>query len=140
MIVKIAKEYRWEMSHRLPFHTGNCRNIHGHSYKLRVEIEGTPDKNSMVLDYYELDKIVLPFIAKFDHSFICDEEDTSLIKFLEKGNQKFNIISSYTTAENIAALILSEMVNQLKHFKNLNRLIVRIYETPETFAEIQSDL
>ena len=38
--MKIAKEFRWEMGHRLPEHFGLCKNIHGHSYKMIVEFEG----------------------------------------------------------------------------------------------------
>ncbi len=26
--MKIAKEFRWEMGHRLPFHEDKCKNIH----------------------------------------------------------------------------------------------------------------
>ena len=40
--MKIAKEFRWEMGHRLPEHFGLCKNIHGHSYKMVVEFEGEP--------------------------------------------------------------------------------------------------
>ena len=27
--MKIAKEFRWEIGHRLPEHFGLCKNIHG---------------------------------------------------------------------------------------------------------------
>ena len=30
--MKIAKEFRWEMGHRLPEHFGLCKNIHGHCH------------------------------------------------------------------------------------------------------------
>ena len=38
--MKVAKEFKWEMGHRLPEHFGNCKNIHGHSYKMIAEFEG----------------------------------------------------------------------------------------------------
>jgi len=41
--MKIAKEFKWEMGHRLPEHFGQCKNIHGHSYKMLVEFEGEID-------------------------------------------------------------------------------------------------
>ena len=56
--MKIGKEFRWEMGHRLPLHTRGCQNIHGHSYKLIVEIEGEPGANGMVADYTDLKQIV----------------------------------------------------------------------------------
>ncbi|MFI5263969.1 MAG: 6-carboxytetrahydropterin synthase, partial [Candidatus Kapaibacterium sp.] len=30
MLTRISKSFRWEMAHRLPFHEGGCRHIHGH--------------------------------------------------------------------------------------------------------------
>ncbi|HND76050.1 MAG TPA: 6-carboxytetrahydropterin synthase, partial [bacterium] len=67
--VKIAKEFHWEMAHRLPYHTGGCQNIHGHSYILWVEIEGQPQENGMLLDYAEIKRIVKPMIDTLDHGF-----------------------------------------------------------------------
>ena len=39
--MKVAKEFRWEMAHRLQHHKGKCSNLHGHSYKMIVEFKGT---------------------------------------------------------------------------------------------------
>ncbi len=51
---RIAKEFHWEMGHRLPFHQGGCQNIHGHSYTMRVEIIGTIDPaTGMVIEHPE---------------------------------------------------------------------------------------
>ncbi|MGA1250362.1 MAG: 6-pyruvoyl trahydropterin synthase family protein, partial [Candidatus Kapaibacteriota bacterium] len=53
MISRIAKEFHWEMGHRLPFHDGGCQNIHGHSYTMRVEVIGEIDPaTGMVIDYF----------------------------------------------------------------------------------------
>ena len=88
MKIKIAKDFYWEMSHRLPDHPGLCRNIHGHSYKMQIELEGEPTAQGMVLDYYELSKIVKPFLEQFDHAFLCDENDSLMIEFLRTNNFK----------------------------------------------------
>ena len=34
--MKVAKRFRWEGAHRLPWHAGLCRHLHGHSYALTV--------------------------------------------------------------------------------------------------------
>src|SRR5437868_1916429 len=60
MLTRIAKDFRWEMAHRLPEHEGGCRNVHGHSYRMWVEISGEPQANGMVLDYFEISAIVDP--------------------------------------------------------------------------------
>jgi 6-pyruvoyltetrahydropterin/6-carboxytetrahydropterin synthase len=66
--MKIAKEFKWEMGHRLPEHFDKCKNIHGHSYKMIVELEGEILESGMVMDYYDLKKIINPIVEKLDHS------------------------------------------------------------------------
>jgi len=56
--MRIAKEFVWEMSHRLPYHEGNCKNIHGHSYKMELSLEGEPNENGMLIDFYHIERIV----------------------------------------------------------------------------------
>ncbi len=85
-MMKIAKEFRWEMGHRLPEHFGQCKNRHGHSYKMLVEFEGELDENGMVIDYYDVEKIVKPIIEKLDHAFLVNKNDKHTREFLEKLN------------------------------------------------------
>jgi len=86
MKARIAKDFYWEMTHRLPFHKGPCRNIHGHSYRLRVEIEGELDEDGMVLDYYHLKQLLAPVIDSLDHSFAVDENDDLMLDFLKQND------------------------------------------------------
>lgn len=79
--MKISKEFRWEMGHRLPEHEGLCRNIHGHSYKMVLEIEGKVQKNGMIIDFYDLGKIVKPIIKNYDHAFMCYFKDMDMLLF-----------------------------------------------------------
>ncbi|MCK7516583.1 MAG: 6-pyruvoyl tetrahydropterin synthase family protein [Ignavibacteriales bacterium] len=86
--MKIAKEFRWEMGHRLPEHFGQCKNIHGHSYKMLVEFDGELDKQGMIIDYYDVEKIINPIIEKLDHAFMVNKDDKIVLEFLEKMNSK----------------------------------------------------
>ncbi len=135
-----AKEYIWEMGHRLPFHSGLCKNIHGHSYKLIIELVGTLDKNSMIIDFYEMDKIVLPLISKLDHCFICDEKDKLMLKFLKENKFKYTVISDVTTVENICAMIINELSPHFKKYKNISSINARLYETATSYAEVSLNL
>jgi 6-pyruvoyltetrahydropterin/6-carboxytetrahydropterin synthase len=134
-LIRVAKDFRWEMSHRLPFHESLCKNVHGHSYKMRVELAGELNQQEMVLDYYDMKQIVMPLIEMLDHSFICDESDLNTIEFLEKNDMKYQVISSYTTVENIVSLAISELMPGFKKFSNIKYLKVRVHETLDTFAE-----
>ncbi len=82
--MKVAKEFRWEMGHRLSEHFGLCKNIHGHSYRMIVEFEGELNEQGMVIDFYDVEKIITPIIEKLDHAFMVNINDEGVIKFLEK--------------------------------------------------------
>lgn len=135
MLTKIAKDFIWEMSHRLTFHDGPCKNIHGHSYKLRVEIEGVLDKNSMILDYYDVEKIIKPLINQLDHAFLCDKDDKLMIPFLQENGFKYYIIDGFTTAENMVSFFIEKFKPEFSKFANLESLMIRVYETFDVYAE-----
>jgi len=132
--MKIAKEFRWEMGHRLPEHFGQCKNIHGHSYKMIVEFEGELDKNQMVIDYYDVEKIINPMIAKLDHAFMVNKDDKVVLEFLDKMNSKKFIVDFNSTAENICTYLLSEIKKCLLP-SNISSVKVRVYETRFDYAE-----
>lgn len=138
--MKIAKEFHWEMSHRLPYHKGPCSNIHGHSYQMRIEVEGTLDEHGMLLDYYDLDKITAPLVNKLDHAFICDDKDLLMINFLQENNFKIVVVPFYTTAENITVYILKALAKEFKSISNLHILRVRLFETKDVYAEMETEL
>lgn len=131
----IAKDFRWEMGHRLPFHSGGCQNIHGHSYRLRVVIEGRLDDNGMVMDYFDLKEIVDPIVDRLDHAFLCDDQDTAMLDFFETNRLKHLVVPFRTTAENIAGWLLEQIAASLSGYVNLLTLIVRVAETDRTYAE-----
>ncbi|MCK5742061.1 MAG: 6-carboxytetrahydropterin synthase [Chlorobi bacterium] len=136
MKTKIAKNFDWEMSHRLPDHKGLCRNIHGHSYKMRVELEGEPNSQSMVIDYYDMKLVVSPLLEKLDHCFACEASDSVMINFLKKNDFKHVVFDFHTTAENLAVYFLDELAPLFKKYDNINKLTVRICETVDVFAEV----
>lgn len=138
--VRIAKEFRWEMGHRLPYHTEGCQNVHGHSYRMEVEVEGTLDKGGMVLDYGDLDKVVRPLVARLDHSFMVDPTDTLMHGLLAESGLKATPVTFFSTAENIARMMMEEVRCALADRPNLTGLVVRVHETAKTVAEVSCPL
>lgn len=135
--MKISKQYRWEMGHRLPFHKGLCKNIHGHSYTMFVEITGKLDKNGMIIDFFDLNKIVKPIIEKYDHAFLCWKGDKKVLNFLTKNKMKKVVVDYHSTVENICSDFLDNLTNKLLDIKNhkFEELTVKIYESPNSYAE-----
>jgi 6-pyruvoyltetrahydropterin/6-carboxytetrahydropterin synthase len=132
--MKIAKEFIWEMGHRLPEHFGKCKNIHGHSYKMIIELEGEVGSTGVLMDFYVLRKVIDPVVEKLDHSFMVYNGDEEIISFLEKMKSKMVVVDFQSTVENICRYFLGE-IKKIKLPDNIKQLSVRIYETPDEYAE-----
>lgn len=137
--MRIATEFRWEMGHRLPAHHGECKNIHGHSYKMIVELSGEINsKSGMIIDFNDLELIVKPIVNKYDHAFLVYKKDAKLLKYLAENKMKKVVTDYYGTVENIcnnfAELIVKGlMINKIN---NIYSVTVKIYETPNSYAEL----
>jgi 6-pyruvoyltetrahydropterin/6-carboxytetrahydropterin synthase len=140
MLVSIAKDFWWEMSHRLPFHDGPCRNIHGHTYKLRLELTGEPDNTGILMDYFLMQEIVSPVIKQFDHAFLCDSNDRLMIDFLQANDFKLAVLDKYSTSENISEFLLGEFIPKFSKYKNIRSIKVSIYETADVYASVQANI
>lgn len=137
--MKISKEFKWEMGHRLPSHSGKCKNIHGHTYKMRVEIEGDLDENGMVMDYYDVSEIISPIVDELDHSFMVKETEKEIIDFLDKLKSKKVVVPFETTAENITLHLLKKIKERITSDR-IKRIKIRVYETEKTYAEDEISL
>lgn len=132
--MKIAKEFTWEMGHRLPEHFGKCKNIHGHSYKMIVELDGSVTSSGMVMDYFELKQIVNPIIDQLDHAFMVYSEDKVVLNFLTEIDSKKVEVSFQSTVENICNYLIKEITKSSLP-GNINKIKVRVCETPDDYAE-----
>ena len=66
----IERDYEFEAAHQLPRTPPGhkCRNMHGHSYKLTVRVEGEVNpETGWVMDFAEVDRHVGPLVAELDH-------------------------------------------------------------------------
>lgn len=132
--MKIAKEFRWEMGHRLLCHKGKCYNLHGHSYKLLVEFHGNIESNGMVLDYFDVKNIVGPIVDQLDHTVIINKNDKELISAIEKLNSAHVIVDFESTAENLCLYFLKK-ISKADLPSNISKIMVKVFETENTYAE-----
>ena len=134
----IAKDFHWEMGHRLPFHGGGCQNVHGHSYRMRVVVEGDLDENGMVIDYFDLKDVIDPIVDRVDHAFMVDESDAQMREFFDANPLRHVVVPFPTTAENITRWFLEQIVDRLRNYPNVGRISVRVHETERTYAEMEA--
>lgn len=131
--MKISKEYHWEMGHRLPFHNGLCKNLHGHSYKAIITVEGNPDNTGILIDFYDLDSLMKPLLEKMDHGFILSESDMEVISFFKKINSKHFVVPFHSTAENISRYITIEL-KTAGFPDNITSVSAEVFETADASA------
>lgn len=73
--MEIYKEFSFDSAHFLPLvpEGHKCRNMHGHTYKLRVYIKGQPDpKLGWIMDFKELKDVIGRVIDQVDHKLLND--------------------------------------------------------------------
>ena len=140
-LIRVTKEFHFEMSHVLWNYDGPCRNVHGHSYRLFVTISGFPaddqdnPKNGMVIDFNDLKIIVKNNIVNtFDHTVVLskkmDKDKTELFKKMF-GNTV--IVAYQPTCENLVADFAERIAPYLPSEVKLHSL--KLYETASSYAE-----
>ncbi|TLU75017.1 6-carboxytetrahydropterin synthase QueD [Mannheimia varigena] len=135
---KIAKEFSFDMAHMLDGHDGKCQNLHGHTYKLQVEVTGdlyeSGAKRGMVMDYSDLKAIVKCHILDpMDHAFIYDlhnGRESQVAQLLIDLKSKVYGIPSRTTAEEMAKYMFEKLEKV-----GLPVSLIRLWETPTSYCE-----
>ncbi|NVM01975.1 MAG: 6-carboxytetrahydropterin synthase [Candidatus Helarchaeota archaeon] len=124
-----------------------CSRIHGHNYYVQIEILGNLDKNSMIIDFLEVKKIIQESIQHLDHKLILPMKNPA-IHVNENGNnldikiektEKFYSIPKEdiaqipidaTTAECIAQYIYSILKEKL----SVNKFQIMLNENTGSWA------
>lgn len=138
--MKIATSFKFDAAHRLYNYSGLCRNIHGHTWKVRVVVDGVVDNASgMVVDFQVLKAKVNEIVQQFDHSLILGIRDPYLQRL--KGyfpEQKITVLQNIPTAENLALYIKERVVSLLnsEFGEALEVCEVVVYESEECWAKI----
>ena len=71
--MRIFKDLVFEAAHRLPNvpPTHRCYNLHGHTFRCRIECEGPLDpKLGWVVDFAAMDEQVMPLLKQLDHHYL----------------------------------------------------------------------
>ena len=50
----VSKEFTFDAAHNLVAYKGKCEALHGHTYRLRVTLEGPVREDGMVCDFVEI--------------------------------------------------------------------------------------
>ena len=114
-LARVCRRFKFDSAHHLPGYNGKCANVHGHSWKFEVEIQGYVGPDGMVIDFSVLKKVVQPLVDQLDHD--------DLNKYVEN-----------PTAENLAAYIFNFVE---KSPLQLNVTRVSVWESEDSYASIR---
>ena len=123
----VGKEFTFDAAHFLPDYQGKCANLHGHTYRLRVEIKGDLDiETGMVVDFGDLKQIVKDAVVdKLDHTLL---NDCLMFEF------------SKPTAEVMSTKIFSELWKAWSDSKLPGVVYrVRLWETPTSWCIVERE-
>ncbi|MDR1954644.1 MAG: 6-pyruvoyl tetrahydropterin synthase family protein [Candidatus Methanoplasma sp.] len=73
---------RFSSCHFIPMHE-KCSRLHGHSYIVRMRLEGEPDENGMVMDFVVLKRKLRSMIDEMDHKVLLPA-GSKIVKIEEK--------------------------------------------------------
>lgn len=148
----ITKEYTWDMAHMLAEHEGLCLNVHGHTYKMQVDVarkqgatfvQTTGPASGMVTDFKELKEVVANnLVCTLDHSFMYwtkspDQVEHVIANALIGANRRVIQVPYRPTAENMAMDFIM-LINRSLKLREADYFVtsLRIWETPTSFAEV----
>lgn len=138
-MIRITKEFKFEMAHALHGYDGLCKNIHGHSYRLWVTVRGKVmqekghKKNGMVIDFDVLKNLVKPdIIDKYDHSLVLNSNSPHAeIDF--SAFEKVFFLPYQPTSENLVTDFALKIKSKLPEGVELYKVVLS--ETATSFAE-----
>jgi 6-pyruvoyltetrahydropterin/6-carboxytetrahydropterin synthase len=140
-IIRVTREFTFEMAHVLWNYDGPCRNVHGHSYRLFVTISGVPvndeqnPKNGMVIDFSDLKAIVLKEIINvFDHAVVVSKDfDKDKIAMFKETFGNTVIVDYQPTCENLVADFAWRIKKLMPAGTKIHSL--KLFETAKSYAE-----
>lgn len=143
----VGKEFTFDSAHFLPKYYGKCEKVHGHTYRLRITVDGKVGENGLVIDFVVLKKIVKKQVLdKLDHQMINDVIEVSSCENIAKWiwDQMVDLksliqaelddpnlpesITKYFKDSSSNGIDTSEFSDQVRLYE------VSLWETPTSFA------
>jgi 6-pyruvoyltetrahydropterin/6-carboxytetrahydropterin synthase len=102
-IYEISKDFMFSAAHQIRFHPGKCERLHGHNWRIRVFVRASVlNRNGMVIDFADLQRLVAEIGARFDHRNINE------IPPFDRLNTTAELIARFFHEEMAARLAASE--------------------------------
>lgn len=132
----LKTERSFDAAHFLKGYRGKCSNLHGHRWRVVIEVQSSSlicdgQLRDMVVDFKTLKKDLKEVTEYFDHSLIYEEGSLKPATIAALNAENFRMVSvkGRPTAENLAAYFCSMMQQ-----KGYDVYTAAVYETPDNCA------
>ena len=113
---EVCVEHTFAAGHALRNYHGKCENVHGHNYRVQVNVAGSGlNETGLLVDFTELKRLLRSTSDYLDHRFINDLEP-------------FDVLNP--SAENLAKFFYEEIQKSLPETISW----VRVWETDTSCA------
>jgi 6-pyruvoyltetrahydropterin/6-carboxytetrahydropterin synthase len=147
--IELEKEYfKFSAAHFLIFEDGSAERLHGHNYRVYVEIEARLSQHGLVLDFKKVKPVVRELVDELDEHWLVPGEHAELrhaalqdgrveVRYRERlyvvpADDVIVLPVNNTSAENFATWIARELMRRLAaRFADVvvQRLRVAVEET-----------
>lgn len=102
----LTQKWSFCFGHRLLKHAGKCRNLHGHTATVEIELQfDALQESGMAMDFLEIKSRLGSWIdSELDHQLLLYEGDP-LCASLTQSGESFRPVPFHPTAEGIAQAI-----------------------------------
>lgn len=132
----LKTEAAFDSAHFLNGYSGKCSNLHGHRWKIEIEIESEKlvengQCRGMIVDFGDLKSDLKALADSFDHSFIYEKGSLkeTTVAALKDENFRLIEVDFRPTAENFSKYFYDVMQGKGYSVRTLT-----VYETPNNCA------
>ena len=143
MKTTVAKKFRFESAHRLPWHDGQCKNLHGDSYRMTGALEGEPDERGFLVDFQVIKRVVKPLVEALDHSVLIAQNDELLLTLIQSTDWRYVMLPYDSTSENLCRYVAETLRDQAADTLRAHRVSaihITLSETDSSYAQLTLSL
>lgn len=137
----LQSEQSFDAAHFLADYEGKCRNIHGHRWRIIIEVmslsvQSEGQLRGMVVDFSKLKKDLADEVDFFDHALIIEKNSMKSATLEALKEEDFRIVEMdfRPTAELFSKYFYEKMADKGYQVKR-----VTVYETPNNCASYEED-
>lgn len=148
--IRVHKDYlKFSAAHFLIFPDGTAERLHGHNYKVFVEVGSALDSHGLVLNFKQLKPVVRELVDELDERWLvpgehpvlrCEHRDDGSTevryrerRYLAPSEDVLVLPINNTSAENLATWLGRELLRRLEERfpgVSIQRLSMGVEETP----------